>query len=138
MLGYENMTKAQNELCEWEKLFISLPTNSGKSLCYAILPLLFDKLRGCVSSRSILVVVLPLVTLMQDQVTVFTNKGLKCRGEKEKVLCVVERGEFQLSPESLINISRWFEMLRSKKYQMIFYIQYTCIVVDEAHLMEKW
>ena len=31
-------------------LFISLPTGYGKSICFALLPLVFDRMRGDVGS----------------------------------------------------------------------------------------
>ena len=46
-------------------VFVSLPTGSGKSLCYALLPAAFDSLRE--SGRSIVIVVNPLIALMKDQ-----------------------------------------------------------------------
>ena len=47
-------------------VFVCLPTGSGKSLCYACLPYIFDILRKNISGgqhASIAVVVLPLSTL---------------------------------------------------------------------------
>ena len=53
-------------------VFCCLPTGYGKSLCYALLPKLFDKIRNRPGS-SIVVVVSPLVALMIDQHIKFTN-----------------------------------------------------------------
>ena len=45
--------------------FVSLPTGYGKSLCYILLPKLFDALRvAC--GQSIILVVSPLIALMKD------------------------------------------------------------------------
>ena len=49
-------------------VFVSLPTGAGKSLCFAILPLVFDVLHQ--QSGSIAVIVSPLIALMQDQVSI--------------------------------------------------------------------
>ena len=58
-------------------MFVSLPTGgSGKSLCYASLPLVHDELRG-VQRKSIVVVVSPLKSLMQDQVSTFMARDLR-------------------------------------------------------------
>ena len=50
MLGYYNMKVKQLEavkaLIEGNDTFVSLPTGFGKSLIYAVLPFVFDKLRG--------------------------------------------------------------------------------------------
>ena len=52
-------------------ILICLPTGSGKSVCFACLPHVFDVLRSYLSEtlhQSIVVVVSPLSSLMQDQV----------------------------------------------------------------------
>ena len=72
-LGYDRPTEDQRDairsFVEGVDVFVSLPTGSGKSLCYACLPVLFDVLRGDVDQQgSIVVVVSPLSSLMQDQV----------------------------------------------------------------------
>ncbi len=56
-------------------VFVSLPTGYGKSLCYTLLPLVFDLLRG-VKGKSIVMVVSPLLALMKDQVRSITEKIL--------------------------------------------------------------
>ena len=67
-LGYSSL----NILLE-EMMCLSLPTGFGKSLCYGLLPLVFDLKRfGDVSiQRSIVIVVSPLIALMRDQVQSF-------------------------------------------------------------------
>jgi len=50
LLGYTSLKEKQNEaICAFIEgcdIFVSLPTGYGKSLIYAILPLVFDKIRG--------------------------------------------------------------------------------------------
>ena len=71
-LGYDRPTEDQRDairsFVEGVDVFVSLPTGSGKSLCYACLPVLFDVLRGDVDQQGSIVVVSPLSSLMQDQV----------------------------------------------------------------------
>ena len=72
-LGYDTPTQDQKDairsFVEGTDVFICLPTGSGKSLCYACLPILFDILRGDGGQQNcIVVVVSPLSSLMQDQV----------------------------------------------------------------------
>ena len=55
---------------------MSLPTASGKSLHYCILPVVFDTLRK-VNEASIVVVVSPPVVLMKGQVSAMTKRGVK-------------------------------------------------------------
>ena len=62
-------------------VFVSLPTGSGKSVCFSILPIVFDLLRG--KPGSVVVVVSPLISLMKDQV-VSMKKG-------ESMLYIMEK-----------------------------------------------
>ena len=54
-------------------VFVYLPTGAGKSICYAILPLLFDTITK--TKGSIVIVISPLIALMKDQVRLFNQKG---------------------------------------------------------------
>ena len=56
-------------------VFVSLPTGGGKSLCFACLPMVFDRLRG-VTHRCIAAIVSPLKALMHDQVTKSCSLGM--------------------------------------------------------------
>ena len=44
-------------------IFVCLPTGYGKSLCYILLPLIFDRLNTQISLTSVILVVSPLVSL---------------------------------------------------------------------------
>ncbi len=127
--------------------FVSLPTGYGKSLCYGILPLAFDYLRGKTAStdetgRSIVVCVSPLTSTMMDQRQKFCERGLRAEfvgqaQDDEQASRGVREGRYQLvfiSPESLLRNLYFREMLRTAVYQ-------ECLVafaVDEAHCVKKW
>ena len=70
-LGYATIRPDQitaiKSFMEGLDVFISLPTGSGKSLCFFVLPYAFDYLYKRVGS--IVVVVSPLIALMKDQVS---------------------------------------------------------------------
>ena len=63
-LGYSTLLPQQERVVRafvrGRDVFVSLPTGSGKSLCYCLLPLLFDELYGS-QRKSIVVVVCPLI-----------------------------------------------------------------------------
>ena len=70
-LGYTVVRPMQlqaiRSFMEGNDVLICLPTGSGKSLCYSVLPYAFDDLLN--PEGSIVVVVSPLIALMKDQVS---------------------------------------------------------------------
>ena len=74
-MGFNQPTPEQYQAIEaflrGKDVLICLPTGSGKSTCFASLPHVFDILRSHLletPQRSIVIVVSPLSSLMQDQV----------------------------------------------------------------------
>ncbi|MCG8622733.1 MAG: DEAD/DEAH box helicase [Proteobacteria bacterium] len=65
----EVQAKAITSIVAGKDVFVSLPTGTGKSLCFALVPLVFDRLLGYESGTesSIAIVVSPLIALMKDQ-----------------------------------------------------------------------
>ena len=121
----------------WE--LVSLPTGSGKSLCYCLLPVAFDVLRRNSHTQCILLVVSPLIALMQDQVRAMNERGVRAvyAGMADDELAEsVCSGSFQLvylSPESLLTDGRWCDMLQNPIYQE----RLVGFAVDEAHCVKK-
>ena len=58
-------------------MFVAFPTGSGKSLCYYLLPLVFDALRKNPELKCIAIVISPLLALMTDQVSSLSDKGIR-------------------------------------------------------------
>ena len=89
-LGYTKLLPNQEKVpyfVQGRDLFVGLPTGSGKSLCYCILPTVFDMLRGS-NCLSIVVVVSPLVALMKDQVRAMKEMGcVRQRLERRRSYC---------------------------------------------------
>ena len=142
-LGYCSIKEKQKEaivdFMNGNDCFVSLPTGYGKSLCYGILPYVFDALRG--KEGSIVLCVSPLVSLMIDQRDKFNHMGLSAEyiGELHEpmILANVKEGKYQLlfvSPESLMRNSLWREVLSSKLYKQSL----VAFVVDEAHCIKYW
>ena len=138
-LGFVDLkTKQKEAIVEFvsgKDVFVVLPTGYGKSVCYAIIPLIFDQLRG--KTGSVVVIVSPLITLMKDQVESFKSKGLEAAfvgcGDEQGIL----DGKYQLvyiSPEALFQKRVWRDMLQSDVYQNSL----VGFIIDEAHCVKKW
>ena len=112
---------------ERKDAFVWLPTGYGKSICFQILPYLFDFKLGRISAasfkRSIILIVSPLLSLMIDQVT-----DLKSRGVQAAILSgnhdvdpsfIATESEGKYShlyscPETIVSADRWWQMLADK------------------------
>ncbi len=62
-------------------VFISIPTGSGKSLCYGLLPTVYNRLKTLLNVQSngitsIVVIIFPLLSLMQDQAAKFNSMNI--------------------------------------------------------------
>ena len=106
---------------EKRDVFINLPTGFGKSLLYQALPLVFDLTSN--QPGHIVVIVSPLISLMDDQVSYLSELGLKaCNitsledGERTRVV----NGEYSLvygSPEAWLKNEHWRLMLTNCLFQ---------------------
>lgn len=146
-MGYSklrgNQEKVVKTFLQHRDVFVSLPTGSGKSLCYCILPFVFDKIRRTKTEfQSIVVVVSPLIALMKDQVMAMTRRGVSAVyvGEVEEgseTFLRICAGKYQtvfMSPEALLTDVKWRDMLHSQ----VFQYNLVALVVDEAHCVKKW
>ena len=94
-------------------VFVSLPTGFGKSFCYALLPLVFDRLRYC--EASIVLCISPLTALMMEQRSKFSLRGIRSEfiGQLQQdiqAFSAVQKGQAQLlytSPESILCNPQW-------------------------------
>ena len=66
----EEQLQAVMAVYEGKDVFVRLPTGFGKSLCYQVLPFVFDHKLGLIGSgsSSAVLVISPLLSLMVDQV----------------------------------------------------------------------
>ena len=123
---------------ERKDVFVNLPTGFGKSLLYQALPFVFDLTSQ--ESGHILVVISPLVSLMEDQVSHLKELGLKAaniNSLEEAGRTRVESGEYSLvygSPEAWLKNERWRLMLTNSTYSK----KLCAIAVDEAHVVRQW
>ena len=135
---------------ERKDAFVWLPTGYGKSICFQILPYLFDfKLRRISApriKRSVILVVSPLLSLMIDQVSDLKSRGVQAAilsGNHDvdpKFIATeshVQEGKFShlySCPETIISADRWRQMLLKTPLSE----QVVAVVIDEAHCVYKW
>ena len=135
VFGYDEFRPLQLEIIENVRnrrdTLIIMPTGGGKSLCYQLPALFFEGLT---------VVVSPLISLMQDQVTqllqigvaaVFINSTLD-RDEYVSTVDWLGTGEVKLlylAPESL---------LRPETLRLLDGCRLDCLAIDEAHCISQW
>ena len=147
-LGYSKLKPEQEQailaFVSGKDVFVALPTGYGKSLCFGLLPRVFDLLRG-VEKQSVVIVVSPLVALMKEQAAFFSSKGISAASISDKddhestkeTRRGIRRGEFQLvflSPEALFATLEWRRMLSTDLYRT----NLVGFIVDEAHCVKKW
>ena len=145
LVGVEELKKEQSQairsFVSGRDVFVALPTGYGKSFCYALLPLVFDRLRAA-THKSIVICVSPLTALMADQREKFTTKGIAAEfvGELQQDIDAMDNvrtGQCQLvyiSPESILRNPQWREMLLTSAYKE----NLVGLVIDEAHCITKW
>ena len=145
-LGFSSLREKQKEIvtafAKGNDVFVSLPTGSGKSLCFYILPWLFDDLRKNPKPTSIIIILSPLLALMKTQVSLLNAKGLNSiyvtqDDVEDHVFQRLQEGDYQVvlfSPEALLCSDTWRDMLQSPVYQD----NVVAVVIDEAHLVKKW
>eukprot|EP00915_Cephaloidophora_sp_WS-2016_P001698 GHVH01002331.1.p1 GENE.GHVH01002331.1~~GHVH01002331.1.p1 ORF type:complete len:790 (+),score=117.70 GHVH01002331.1:586-2955(+) len=118
-------------------VFCMMPTGGGKSLCFQ-LPALLD-------GTKVSVVVMPLISLMQDQFEQMNELGLPCAylagattlGEVRQIQDECESGDIRLlfvTPEK-IQASESFNSFLMRLYQNNKLARF---VIDEAHCVSQW
>ncbi|MEZ4558121.1 MAG: DNA helicase RecQ [Caldilineaceae bacterium] len=128
---YPLQTRAIANVLDGRDTLLVLPTGGGKSLCYQLPALLRDGLT---------VVVSPLISLMQDQVTQLRENGVDAaflnsslvHADQAAVLQAARQGGIKLlyvAPETL---------LRPEVLLALEAANVTVFAVDEAHCISAW
>ena len=135
VFGHEAFRPFQKDIIDHilkgQDALVVLPTGGGKSLCYQLPALIFDGMT---------VVVSPLISLMQDQVTQLQNRGIRAAllnstlsySEHKTTMQRVKQGEIKLlyvAPETLV---------RPEILVMLDESDLACLAIDEAHCISEW
>ena len=118
---------------------VLLPTGSGKSLCFQLVPLL--------SAGGVVLVISPLLALMEDQVATLVARGIRARSlssarskaENNETLELLRKQPapaldlLYCSPEAAVH-SKMLDPLKALAARGVL-----CLVaVDEAHCVSQW
>ncbi|KAG8200495.1 hypothetical protein JTE90_000573 [Oedothorax gibbosus] len=141
-MGYSSFRNGQETaimrvLCGLSTLVV-LPTGSGKSLCYQLPAYMYHK-----HKKSLAIVVSPLVSLMEDQVTglppclhaVCLHSGMT-EVQKSNAVKDISEGIAQIllvSPEAIIGGYRFADTILNSSMPPISFV---CI--DEVHCISQW
>lgn len=139
-----NQLEAIDATLSGKDVFILMPTGGGKSLCYQ-LPATVQ----CGKTQGVTVVVSPLLSLMEDQVTALQDKGINAvllngeipYEERREIMRTLrhERGSHSINllyvtPEMLNKSNATLEMLN----HLFSTGQFARLVIDEAHCVSQW
>lgn len=126
-------------------VFVWLPTGFGKSMCYQVLPYLFDaKLGRQADFPSAVIVISPLVSLMVDQVRSLCLRGARAAMMSsesrvpDKDLIATDHDLAKASylfsaPEAILG-SRWRDAMETSVVKN----RVVAVAIDEAHCVSKW
>lgn len=121
---------------------MSTPTGFRKSFTFEVAPYAFDFLssepNNSVEVRSVCLVVVPLIALMNDQIVSLASRGLSVASvgsdSSPEQLRKIEEGKVKLvfeTPEALLNSQRGIFCGPLKK-------NLKAVFIDESHCIAKW
>jgi ATP-dependent DNA helicase RecQ len=137
---YDKQKEALESFFCGRNVFVNLPTSYGKSLIFQAVPIMADIIHKKDKGSSIMVVVSPLKSLMEDQVRALNKLNIPavCVTDTHDD-CLIQKiinGEFTHiygSPECFLS-STWRGILSTSRFKDSL----VCVAVDEAHCISQW
>lgn len=136
----ENQLNAINATLAGDDVFVLMPTGGGKSLCYQ-LPAIINS--GVTSG--VTVVISPLISLMEDQISHLNHKGIHASMLNSKMSSEERKHSFNLFIGGMLSLMYLSPEMISKSAQCKRAIsklyndgKFARIVIDEAHCVSSW
>ncbi|KAK3735908.1 hypothetical protein QZH41_010200 [Actinostola sp. cb2023] len=138
---FQEQEDAMKAFFEKGNVFVNLPTGYGKSLVFQCLPIVADVLYERPGGTSVLVVISPLQSLMEDQVMCLGNLGIPAvaisNETDAEIIQQVVNGTFGLvfgSPECFLSTAIWKGVLNTPSFKEAL----VGVAIDEAHCITQW
>ena len=132
---------ALREFLGGQNIFLNLLTGYGKSLIFQCLPIAADALFETPRGSSVLIVISPLRSLMEDQIRHVNNMGVPSIAitDKEDVEIIqqVMNGNYVLvygSSECLLSTGSWRSIFDCQSFKEML----IGVAIDEAHCITQW
>lgn len=130
------------EFFKKKNVFVNLPTGYGKSFIYQCLPIVYDVLHANPRGSSIIVVISPLRSLMDDQVLYLNNLCIPAIAitnelDDPEIIQQVLNGIYIVvfgSPECFLSTSTWRGIFMSETLKEMI----IGVAIDEAHCITQW
>lgn len=135
IFGFKEFRPGQIEVIECilnkRHVLSVMPTGQGKSLCFQL---------PAVISNSKTIVVAPIISLMNDQVSSLNAVGIKCEtihSNKDRDENILSWKNFSIGSSNILYISPE-RLMTSKMLEALSKINIGLFVIDEAHCISKW
>ena len=130
-------------LIDQRDVLACLPTGFGKSLIYQAWPSVCSLLSEAFPERwtkdAIVLVISPLVSIMEEQVKMLTDKGISAAyaGQNDSTDADIAAGKVSIvygSPETFVGQNKWRKILQDD----VFRQRLVGLAVDEVHTVVEW